>query len=86
MKPNVLMVIVLLFLGGVLGFAFIPIQGEAAHATPMQVASGRYVPLVRSDMLIVVDTQTGRAWREILSGDEDRGGVLIEFRRLSRPQ
>ena len=70
-------VLLLLVLAGgvVLGFMLANLAGTPADAAPMQVVTGRYVPLVRRDWLIVVDTQTGRAWKEI-PPPEGEGSIL----------
>ena len=66
MKVNAVAVIVLLLVGAVLGsmLSFV-CKPTVASADPTQIVNGRYVPLVRANSLIVVDTQTGMAWREI---------------------
>ena len=53
-----------------------------ADAAPTQVVTGRYVPLTRDyGFLILVDTQTGRAWREVLvdKSQGSQGTVLERF-------
>ncbi len=54
-----------------------------AEAASTQVISGRYLPVVRRDWLIIVDTRTGKAWKEVMNSEEEGGGTLLQrFERI----